>query len=218
MDNNFWTLVANSLAAIAAAVSAAISFSSTKAAYKAIRQNEVLHAEAQRKSEEQRESARLIEREQRENARLLDHAILMLERSFSALMSNDDQLPNPPKDRLNWLTSARLIEEYKATKDRITDKLLLQECNSHEDHWRLQFSKKLEPLTINNPEYFAQSKAPRDLNKQIQLTSAVIVCAFSEWRKEQQDPIDKYSTHQEAASSISVPHSFAQLRFHLGMD
>lgn len=207
MDINLGSLIANGIAALAAAASAVFSASSARAAFKAIKQNEIQHAENQAKIEAQRE-----------NTRLLDHAIVTLERAFTALMGNDVQLPAPPRNRLNWLTSARLIEEYKATKDRISDPLLLRECNSHEDHWRLQISRKLESLTMGQPEYFKHTKGNDRSHMPIHLVSAVVVCSFSQWPEDQLDPIDKYASPADASARLHLSQAFAQLRFHAGIE
>lgn len=201
MDDSGWTILINSAAAIAAAISAVTSAVSARAAYRSIKQNDLLHSEEQKSAESQRE-----------NIRLFDHAIMTLERAFMALMGGNANLNVPPKNRLNWLTAARLIDEFKATKERITDPLLSQECLSHEAHWRLQFSLKVEELGIGHPDYFRQSGDVR-----IQLTSAVIVCAFSGWMDEQDDAIDKHASPQEAAETLGVSPLFAHLKLHLGI-
>jgi hypothetical protein len=201
MDVNAWGILINSGAAIAAAISAITSAISARAAYRAIKQNDLLHS-----SEQMRIDA------QRENSRLFDHAIMTLERAFMALMGGDSSLNVPPKNRLNWLTAARLIEEFNDTKGRISDPLLARECLSHEAHWRLQFARKLDELGIGHPDYFKQSGKVR-----IHLTSAIVVCAFSEWMSELGDAIDKRGSPQQAAEELGVSPSFAQLKFHLGI-
>lgn len=201
MDENGWGILINSGAAIAAAVSAITSAISARAAYRAIKQNDLLHSNEQKSTDAQRE-----------NTRLFDHAIMTLERAFMALMGGNSTLNVPPKSRLNWLTAARLIEEFKNTKERISDPLLAQECLSHEAHWRLQFARKLEGLGIGHPDYFEQSGKVR-----IHLTSAVIVCAFSEWMKELDDAIDERGSPQQAVEALGVSPQFAHLKFHLGI-
>jgi len=81
-----------------------------------------------------------------------------------APMGGSTNLNKPTKNRLSWLTAARLIEEFKATKERITDPLLSQECLSHETHWRLQFARKLEALGIGHPDYFKQAGKIQNLS------------------------------------------------------
>lgn len=201
MNESGWGILINSGAAIAAAISAITSAISARAAYRAIKQNDLLHSKEQKSTEAQRE-----------NTRLFDHAIMTLERAFMALMGGDSTWNIPPKSRLNWLTAARLIEEFKDTKARISDPLLAQECLSHEAHWRLQFARKLEELGTGHADYFRQSGKVR-----IHLTSAIIVCAFSEWMGELSDAIDERGSPQQAVEELGVSPVFAQLKFHLGI-
>lgn len=201
MNDTEWGILISSGAAIAAAVSAITSAINARAAYRAIKQNDLLHSNEQKSKEVQRE-----------NTRLFDHAIMTLERAFMALMGGNSALNVPPKSRLNWLTAARLIEEFKNTKARISDPILTQECLSHEAHWRLQFAQKLEELGVGHPDYFKQSGKIR-----IHLTSAVIVCAFSEWIEELGDAIDERGSPAQAVDELGVSQVFAHLRFHLGI-
>ncbi|BAV74181.1 hypothetical protein PCAU_1972 [Pseudomonas chlororaphis subsp. aurantiaca] len=201
MEDSFWTLTVNSGAAVAAAISAVTSAISARAAYRAIRQNEALHAEEQAAIDLQRE-----------NGRLLDHATVTLGRAFTALMDGNPSLSLPPKNRINWLTAARLIEEFRSTKERITDPLLAGECASHEAHWRLQIALKLRGLETGEFEYFRPGGA-----NAIQHTSAIIVCGFSTWPDDQDDPIKKYESPAKAYEAIGVSYAFANLRFHLGL-
>lgn len=201
MNDYGWGILINSGATIAAAISAITSAISARAAYRAIKQNDLLHSNEQKNTESQRE-----------NTRLFDHAIMTLDRAFMALMGGNPTWSVPPKSRLNWLTAARLIEEFKNTKERISDPLLAQECLSHEAHWRLQFARKLEELGTGHPDYFRQSGKVI-----IHLTSAIIVCAFSEWMDELGDAIDERGSPQQAAENLGISPVFAQLRFHLGL-
>ena len=57
----------------------------------------------------------------------------------------------------------------------------IRENNSREDHWRLQFSRKLEALTIGDLACFEASVGGRLEGSSIHLVSALIVCALSQW-------------------------------------
>lgn len=141
--------------------------------------------------------------------RLLNHAAATLERAFSALMGNQNDLVIPPPDRLGWLTSARLVIEYQSTKSRISSALLLQECESHEEHWRHQFFMKLNSFHVGQDTYFGPGK--------IEKTSAIVIHAFSQWPEDHIDPLLKYSSPQEAASTLGVHKCWIQLRSYLGL-
>ncbi|MBD9629748.1 hypothetical protein [Pseudomonas sp. PDM19] len=132
----------------------------------------------------------------RANERLLDHAVITLERAYSAFAGNSPDSNPPPDSRVGWLTAARLLLEYKNAKARMTDPLLIQECDSHEDHWRLKFYLKLSTIERDRTYY---TQAAR-----IEKTSAVIITAFSEWPEGKPDPIDVYDSARDAMSKLKL--------------
>lgn len=191
-----WKLLpdANAIAAFAGAASAI-------AAFRAIGRNDKnLRIERKYADDARRDEQRRSD-EIRENERLLNHATTTLERAFLALRGPDASITHPPRNRLNWLTAARLIEEYKKTKARMKDPLLLQECESHEEHWRHQFYLKLTPLADGYADYFQHST---DSGNNIQLTSAVVVHAFASWPKGKLDPLSIYQSEKDAAEELGI--------------
>ncbi len=143
----------------------------------------------------------------RKNQTWHDHAVLTLERSFQALMSGDLSKAYPERDRLSWLTSARLILEYHDTKARLRDPVLLRSCESHEEHWRRQFFVKLEPLATHAGYY----SAPPTSGEEIEARSAVIVHNFADWPDGRLDPIDQYPTVQKALTKRPVSRRWTSL-------
>ncbi len=143
----------------------------------------------------------------RANAHLLSHAKTSLQRAFEALCGTT-QAGAPPHDRLAWLTSARLIEEYKATKERISDKLTLQECESHEEHWRHQFYMRLESLQAGPASYFT----PRPQGSEIQKTSAIIIHHFATWPEGRIDPLSKYQSSDDTYDKLGIHMKWFHLR------
>ncbi|MCX2706051.1 MULTISPECIES: hypothetical protein [Pseudomonas] len=187
--NTLWTIGLNAASAIAAAASAF-------GAFWTIRKNSLNLREERKASDEVRE-----------NERLLNHATTTLERAFSALMGGNIALSFPPSDRLAWLTAARLITEYQNTKVRISSSQLLQECESHEEHWRHQFYLKLNEITRQSQDYYATGS--------IQKSSAVIVHAFSDWPEGKVDTIP--GNHHEAIETHGVRPWWLGLRHYLGV-
>ncbi len=57
--------------------------------------------------------------------KFLDQATLSLERAYEALSSGGQQIQPPNPDRLNWLTAARHIEQYRRLKKLI-------KCKEHQ--------------------------------------------------------------------------------------
>jgi len=143
----------------------------------------------------------------RENERLLTHAVTTLERSFSALVGSSQNGTIPPANYLNWLTAARLIEEYKATKIRISDSLILQECESHEEHWRHQFFIRLFNLAGRTREYYSKATGG-----EICPVSAVIIHSFADRPYSRTDPLSKYPCARIAAEDLNLSDSWYALR------
>jgi hypothetical protein len=149
-----------------------------------------------------------------ENARLLTHAITTLERAYVTL-HGPSAAPNvAPQSRLNWLASARLIESYKTTKARISDSVALEECESHEEHWRHQFYLLLRGLATGHPSYFQEKE---NIDSSIQPVSAVVVCAFAIWPDDKPDPLDKYHSSNHAAEELGVHLLWRNLRTSLDL-
>jgi hypothetical protein len=134
----------------------------------------------------------------RKNERLLGDAVRTLERSFIALVDQTPVGKNPPNDRLGWLTSARLIEQYKEAKKQINDRVILKECESHEEHWRHQFYLRLKNLAGGTPEYYSKGGSIECINE----VSAVIVHAFADWQRGKEDPLFKYKDTKDAVKKL----------------
>lgn len=146
----------------------------------------------------------------RENERLLAYAVLTLERSFSALIGQSEPGTPPPSDRLGWLTAARLIEEYKTAKKRLEDPLILQECNSHEEHWRNQFRAKLELISEGPMDFYTQ----QGFGHEVQKTSAIIVHNFAEWPEGRVDELDQYLNTDDAIKRLGISNKWFVLRYY----
>lgn len=146
----------------------------------------------------------------REDDELLAHAVKCLERSYEALMRNsDDGTPLP--DRFNWLLSARLIEEYKDTKEKISSQIIKARCEGDEDYWRYKIRERLEPIFINIG-YFKIQEAN---GGQVEPISALIVHTFSDWPTGKTDPIDRYKNAADAAKKLPASQKWVSLHFYL---
>jgi len=144
----------------------------------------------------------------RENERLLAYSVLTLERAYSALVGQSPQGSLPPADRLGWLSAARLIEEYKSAKARMKDPLILQECNSHEEHWRNQFRARLELIPYDPARYFTSG----GFGHEVQKTSAVIIHSFATWPDGKIDELDKYLNTDDAINKLGISNLWIGLR------
>ena len=201
----------NTIAASASAISAIAGLMSAMAAFRAIKRNDKNHAIALENTEKARAREEHIASTRRENERLLKHAVNTMERAYLALRGPSPQVTIPPQSRLNWLTAARLIEEYRLTKSEIEDHQLFRECESHEEHWRHQIYLLLVPLATQHPDYFL-SGAPAET---IQSVSAVIVHSFADWPNGKVDPLSKYASINEALEKFDVSPYWFNLRRNL---
>jgi hypothetical protein len=148
----------------------------------------------------------------RKNERLLGDAVRTLERSFIALVNQTPPGQIPPNDRLGWLTSARLIEQYKDAKKLINDAVILRECQSHEEHWRHQFYLRLESLAGGSLEYYSKGGSVECINQ----VSAVIVHSFADWERGKEDPLKKYKDAQDAVTKLKPLDNWFRLHQYCG--
>lgn len=151
---------------------------------------------------------------ERKNSHLLHHAKTSIERAFQALCGDTPANTPPTRERAAWLTAARLIEEYKVSKGRITDRLTLQECESHEEHWRYQFYSRLKAIQNGSSGYFMN----RRNEELIQKTSAIIVHDFAIWPIDKSDPLEKYKTDDDAYNKLGIHLLWFKLRKYFDQD
>ena len=118
--------------------------------------------------------------------------LVQVERSFEWAYSTltDDGTATPPRaDRLNWLASARYILRAQGIASKIVTpvyKLVLEQV---EDHWRQRFYLALDDPSLLSSTYFAgglNSAWPEN----IEISSALVVVNFSNWKTGVQDPTD----------------------------
>ncbi|WP_370599555.1 hypothetical protein [Pseudomonas nitroreducens] len=195
---NMVTLILSSVSTLAAAGSAIFAYMTIRTSTRNLK-----------KEMEANDEVRKSELATRENERLLAHAYTTMERAYSALMGSDPDAVRPPADRVAWLTAARLIVEYQGTKPRITDQLLLQECESHENHWRHQFYLKLGG--IQSSGYYDANDRP------IEPISAIVIHGFADWPSGKSDPLDTYDSKTDAIQKIGVSNWWLPLRVFLGL-
>ncbi len=121
--------------------------------------------------------------------KFLDQATLSLERAYEALSSGGQRIQPPNPDRLNWLTAARHIEQYKRLKNLIKCNEHLLVCEEQEEYWRHRFHICLDAPNPLLQDYYQERVQP---NKRlgIEPKSAIIVHDFAKWPNGKQDPID----------------------------
>lgn len=203
---------ANTIAATAGAFSAIAGLLSAQAAFRAIKRNDHNHTLTLANAEKARKEEELSTRTRIENERRLQYAITTIERAYLALRGRDPDAQVPPQNRLNWLTAARLIEEYRVAKDEVSDPQLVRECESHEEHWRHQVYLLLLPLATGYPDYFYSDGTS---GRSIQSVSAVIVHSFADWPEGKVDPLSAYRSIHDAVEKYPVHMTWFNLRNNL---
>ncbi len=154
----------------------------------------------------------LTARKLKQDDELLAHATVTLERAYAALMNGCENDAHPRADRLNWLTSARLIEDFRATKKQIKTSEILRRCEGHEEFWRNKIYQKLSPLALNI-NYFR----PASRGGSIHLISAAIVNGFADWPAGRADRIDNYASPLVVIEEHGLSRQWAGLRHSLGL-
>lgn len=144
---------------------------------------------------------------------ILNQAIRSLERAYEALSSNGAHVRPPAPDRLNWLTSARHLEQYKTLKGKISFKIHSIVCEEHEEYWRHQFYLCLDVTSIRPSSYYEEKREPkRQLG--IEPRSAIIIYHFASWPEGKIDPIESASVEQMLHDG-SVLNGNPGLRYYL---
>lgn len=121
--------------------------------------------------------------------KFLDQATLSLERAYDALSGGEQQIQPPTPDRLNWLTAARHIEQYRRLKKLVIYEEHQLVCEEQEEYWRHKFYVCLNSPNPLLPDYYQERLQP---NRQlgIEPKSAIIVHDFAKWPDGKKDPIE----------------------------
>lgn len=164
----------------------------------------LLALETQRK-----EASRL--RKESDDLNYFNHAVKSLERAYEAIAKKHSleevkggaPAVEPLRDRLAWLTCARLLLSAKAVSEQISNESsgLRALYAGEEEHWRHQFYEMLQGdrvrLQLMHPSYFGN---PETLEEpQIEERSIRVIFEFTEWPDDKTDPIDdvpKYSSEE----------------------
>ena len=103
---------------------------------------------------------------------------------------NDEGRSLPPKpDRLTWLTSARHLLRAKRLRLQIQSSTYGTVADELEEYWRHKFYVALANDELRSWTYFANAKSP-DWPENIEISSALVVVDFSNWKEGAADPTD----------------------------
>ncbi len=124
----------------------------------------------------------------KEDKELTKQARASLEWAYNVLTANGSQIP-PASDRTNWLTSARHLLRQEKIAAQIQSQIYKTVQAEHEDFWRHRFYTALQHDALSNSSYW--SSDDEEYPEQIELTSALVVVRFSNWRPGLTDPTDE---------------------------
>lgn len=125
---------------------------------------------------------------------LLQEATLLLDRAYNALTDDGKSTAPVAPDRLNWLTSARHIEDYRKIKAMLKNTSHKLVCAAQEEHWRHKFYLLLKDYKLYPLSYF-EKNLEKD-KSEIEPVSAVVIFNFAFWPKDKKDPLDEVDYHE----------------------
>jgi hypothetical protein len=136
----------------------------------------------------------LYEKENLEAQVYCDNAVKCLNRAYSFL-SDNGRSESPVKNRLVWLTTARLIKRAEMISNLMSPQATSSKImyESEKDYWRHRFYELIDFTGLNSfsmtEDYFGKaSSTPGD---EIDERSIKIIYHFSLQFDDQNDPIDK---------------------------
>jgi len=142
--------------------------------------------------QEQRAAA-LRQKTETDDLNYFNHATESIERAYEALAGvNPDG--EPVRDRLAWLTCARLLLSAREVAKQISTSSvgLLALYDGELEHWRRRFYELLNPrgdLRVGTQATFFSHPASND-GVQIEERSIRVIFEFADWPEGKPDPID----------------------------
>jgi hypothetical protein len=126
----------------------------------------------------------------RNSQEILNQAVLSLERAYATLSKDGTEIQPPAPVRLNWLTAARHLEQYKKLKAELASDTHRTVCEEHEEYWRHKIYVCLDAPHQMSVGYYKEKPQP-DQRAGIEPRSALVVHEFAKWPEGRDDPIDK---------------------------
>jgi hypothetical protein len=139
-----------------------------------------------------------------------NHAIESLKRAYETLAGGQSAL-EPVRDRLAWLSCARLLLSAKevANQISISSQGLLAVYDGESEHWRRRFYELLNPTTGGRVGTRLAFFSEQELTGggPIEERSIRVIFEFMDWPEGRQDPIDsvpKYTLEDLSAMNASM--------------
>lgn len=112
-----------------------------------------------------------------------------LQWAYEVLTDEGRSLP-PRPDRLIWLTSARHLLRAKRLRQQIKGSTYGTVADEFEEYWRYKCYVALASDELRKWTYFASTENP-DWPENIEISSALVVVDFSNWKENAADPTDE---------------------------
>jgi hypothetical protein len=106
------------------------------------------------------------------------------------VLTNETKTTPPEPNRLNWLTCARHLLRCRELAGQITSSTYKTLHAESEEYWRHKFYTALSHKNLRIRHYYADQTNP-DWPENIEISSALVVVDFSNWKKGSVDPIDR---------------------------
>ncbi|SHJ76723.1 hypothetical protein ACQ0P8_06795 [Halodesulfovibrio aestuarii] len=90
---------------------------------------------------------------------LMNLASQSLKNAYEVLSGGAEDIPPKPV-RMNWLASARSIEQYKELERRIKTQIYTESCLIMSEIWRLKFYKALDILNVKSLSAYQMTEYP----------------------------------------------------------
>lgn len=140
-------------------------------------------------------------------------AVQSLERAYEALTEGETNPPLKP-NRLNWLTAARQILNYRNLKSRILSKEYVLICEQAEEYWRHRFYLILQAEKDVEVNGITQLVPLNVIYQGLERRSVVVVHDFVSWAKERKDVLDEFDA-LEVLKESDIPKGNPSLELYL---
>lgn len=119
--------------------------------------------------------------------------------AYDVLTDEGKTIP-PSADRLKWLTSARHLLRAQKLMKQVKTLEWTTIVEDHEEFWRHKFLLALEHEELIYWGYYSGGMGKHMLMEKIEVTSAMVIIDFGNWRKGRPDPTDDVNREELIAN------------------
>lgn len=141
----------------------------------------------------------LAERQWSRDEKFAEQIQKSLQWAYDVLTDGGSSIP-PTADRLKWLTCARHLLRAQKLMKQVKTQEWITIVEDHEEFWRHKFNLAMGSLNLRDWRYFANSAGNAIIRENIEITSAMVVVDFGNWRKGRSDITDEVSREELIAN------------------